>query len=510
MPITSLSPVRTCSDLAAAIQAIGDLFTQATPAIGLEGAAPAPGFGHYDGLPSRVEFSDEGRNATLLAPISYTRPDGSAWPVPLGSALDGASIPRVFWSLIGGPFEGRYLNASIVHDHYCDARSRPWRDTHRMFHDAMRCSGVSAVQAKIMFYAVYRFGPRWNAPGVALEGALEAMRQPGDADAATLVADSEAIVGHGLNLAEIEALADARDTVRAAVEGALDAPAERIARARLLVVTGGSGTGEDLEAVAREAASLPDAVMARFEDLGIRIIACREAVTDFETGLRGVVPRGWENTGRTWDDVPGTYLDDRKRVVIATIAGPAGERVVPTAASGKHGSASLVVHESLHGHDYSGRHQVIRAAGFQTARDGDLARLGVYESQPGDAGLEETFAESGARFCVESAALHGDWPNLFGYWEAAPLAAGPVLESPLAVAEPDPAAPIGTAELRDDGAIRLDLRAEGPGGAIGHAAFVIARTDIVFPAVRDHLFAGGALEAAPGRVLPFRPMPASR
>ena len=33
-----------------------------------------------------------------------------------------------------------------------------------MFYNAMRCSGVSAVEAKTMFYALYRFGHHWKFP----------------------------------------------------------------------------------------------------------------------------------------------------------------------------------------------------------------------------------------------------------------------------------------------------------------------------------------------------------
>jgi hypothetical protein len=64
--------------------------------------------------------------------------------------------------LIGGPFEGRFRNASVVHDVACVIRDRPWQEVHRMFHDACRCGGVGAAKAATMYYAVYQFGPRWT------------------------------------------------------------------------------------------------------------------------------------------------------------------------------------------------------------------------------------------------------------------------------------------------------------------------------------------------------------
>lgn len=36
--------------------------------------------------------------------------------VKKGFVTDGASIPRIFWSIIGGPFEGPLLFAAVVHD----------------------------------------------------------------------------------------------------------------------------------------------------------------------------------------------------------------------------------------------------------------------------------------------------------------------------------------------------------------------------------------------------------
>jgi hypothetical protein len=118
------------------------------------------------------EFLDDGRRIKLLMPYSYTDPAGETWTVPAETIVDGASIPQPFWSVIGGPLEGRYRNASVVHDFYCDEKTRPWQAVHRVFFDAMLESGVDELQAKVMYYAVYMFGPRWEmveSRGVSLE-----------------------------------------------------------------------------------------------------------------------------------------------------------------------------------------------------------------------------------------------------------------------------------------------------------------------------------------------------
>lgn len=47
--------------------------------------------------------------------------------IPEGFVFDGASIPRVAWSLIGAPFEPDFIVAACVHDWYCD-RTRSAHD----------------------------------------------------------------------------------------------------------------------------------------------------------------------------------------------------------------------------------------------------------------------------------------------------------------------------------------------------------------------------------------------
>jgi plasmid stabilization system protein ParE len=471
--------------LAAALERIDALFAAEADEGALE--STPEDFGHYDGLPPRIELLDDGRVARLLEPIAYHRPDGTEWPVPAGSKLDGASIPRALWTLIGGPFEGKYRNASIVHDCYCDNHQRKWQHTHRMFYDAMRCSGVGSTKAGIMFYAVYRFGPRWPDPALESVG-IEETPAFSEIDAQTLLRDAEAIAEHGLNAAEIAALAEARES-SAALES-LEAPPSA---ADLLVVPGGRGKPDDVAVVAAHARSLPQYVVARFTKKKVRIVACRDNVTDFERHLDGVTPRGWERTGRTWNSVPGCYFPDKKRVVIATILDAAtGRRVIPDKASGLHGSDGLLVHESMHGYDFSLDHASRRDSGFQAARNADLGGLTEYELQQGDAGLEETFAETGAQHCVVPDVLAGRCPRLAGYWNAMPATTEAVAAPLEAPAEPGP---LGLAVREADGRIRLDLRATDEGGAIGHATIELVPGDPHHATLDQALFPAGALES---------------
>jgi hypothetical protein len=104
----------------------------------------------------------DGRTMALVQPFGYKDSHGVTWSVAVGTQVDGASIPRVFWSIIGAPFTGKYREASVIHDYYCQTRSRHWKAVHKVFLDGMLARGVDGFKAKLMYLAVYRFGPRWD------------------------------------------------------------------------------------------------------------------------------------------------------------------------------------------------------------------------------------------------------------------------------------------------------------------------------------------------------------
>ena len=278
-------------------------------------------------------------------------------------------------------------------------------------------------------------------------------------------------------------------------------PATPQAMAAALVIAGGSGTADDVAAIRPEIARLSAAVLRKLLDKKAHVVVCRGSVTDVATDLKGKVPRGWQGLGLTWDNVPGTYLSNGKRVLLATIAAAGGGRRMPATGEG-HGSINVALHETLHGHDFLSGHKPLDDKKFLAARLADFARLPKYLQQAGDAGKQETYAESGARFFAGDPALKGDWPAMFAYWSGAPLPAPPaasVLASlaPAPPVELEPGA-IGDAELAADGSITLDLRADGP-GAVGHLVVTLRPGDPAYARIRARAFpapAGLALLAS--------------
>lgn len=129
-------------------------------------------WGHFSSVP-KVMLLSGGRNLQLTEDFSYTDPDKKTWVAPKDSIVDGASIPKLFWSVVGGPLEGQYRNASIIHDVGCNRMVESWQDVHRVFYNACRCGGGGEYQAKILYTAVYHFGPRWKQKIVAAMQTIE-------------------------------------------------------------------------------------------------------------------------------------------------------------------------------------------------------------------------------------------------------------------------------------------------------------------------------------------------
>lgn len=148
-----------------------------------------------------TKWDVEGRKMILTQPFRYIDPAGGRWHAPKGAVIDGASIPRFAWSIIGGPFEGKYRNASVIHDIACIEKKRPWELVHLTFYYAMRAAGVDSTLASIMYAAVYHFGPRWTVsitdvvPKRRVEDSVKRIKQQHDPKSQFDVAVGPAIMG---------------------------------------------------------------------------------------------------------------------------------------------------------------------------------------------------------------------------------------------------------------------------------------------------------------------------
>lgn len=135
--------------------------------VALESLIPGD-YGTFEGGPVEVEWLPDGRCMLLLRDRVFHQllpkkiPPQDPWRAVAGMKTDGASIPPVFWSVIGGPFEGKYRDAAVNHDYECQVKRRAWRDVHLMFYAGMRANDEEPWIAKLMYFAVYFFGPHWG------------------------------------------------------------------------------------------------------------------------------------------------------------------------------------------------------------------------------------------------------------------------------------------------------------------------------------------------------------
>lgn len=92
----------------------------------------------------------------LVEPMKIMR-----YVVPAGFITDGASIPRFFWSLVGSPFTGKYVEVAILHDYlYSGAIDISFKEANRIFYKGMRKADVNKVKAYLMYKAVSFFGKK--------------------------------------------------------------------------------------------------------------------------------------------------------------------------------------------------------------------------------------------------------------------------------------------------------------------------------------------------------------
>ena len=109
-----------------------------------------------------AQTRDLHRDMRLLAPFGYIDPRGMHWDVPAGYVTNGASVPWGLWNIVGGPFDGPYRDAAVIHDYYCDKRDRAWEDVHKMFYEAAIARGTSENVAATMYAGIRFGGPRWQ------------------------------------------------------------------------------------------------------------------------------------------------------------------------------------------------------------------------------------------------------------------------------------------------------------------------------------------------------------
>ena len=124
---------------------------------------PDPRYGIFSTYYLKVEpLNDKSNRVRLLEDLIFIDSKGKKWTSPKGSVVDGATIPKAFQGIIGTPYGGEYVLASVIHDIAYDEKKESWQEVHRGFYDALLASGVEAKKASLMYMAVYEGSSRWG------------------------------------------------------------------------------------------------------------------------------------------------------------------------------------------------------------------------------------------------------------------------------------------------------------------------------------------------------------
>ena len=83
-----------------------------------------------------------------------------SFTIPKGYCWDGATIPRIFWRLIGSKTDPAFLIASMIHDVLCENHNYVNNDRYfadKVFERLLYVADVPAFNRWIMFHSVDNF-----------------------------------------------------------------------------------------------------------------------------------------------------------------------------------------------------------------------------------------------------------------------------------------------------------------------------------------------------------------
>jgi hypothetical protein len=106
----------------------------------------------YDGYFDIRNISED--TYELLSDGVFHIPGYGEVTVKKGFRFDGASVPKIFWSLIGSPFTGKYILAALLHDAlYASEHLSRWR-ADWIFLCYLKQLGVGWFKRNVMWGAV--------------------------------------------------------------------------------------------------------------------------------------------------------------------------------------------------------------------------------------------------------------------------------------------------------------------------------------------------------------------
>lgn len=93
----------------------------------------------------------------------YFHIDGRMVWIPAGYVCDGASIPRLFWSIVGSPFDPINVVGAWAHDYIYLTHLTDRNTADEVAFQIWRQAGMTLRKARVMWFAVNKFaGFAWK------------------------------------------------------------------------------------------------------------------------------------------------------------------------------------------------------------------------------------------------------------------------------------------------------------------------------------------------------------
>ena len=92
--------------------------------------------------------------------IDKTKEKNYTFTIPKGYKWDGATIPKIFWRIIGSKTDSAFLIPSLIHDVLCENHNYVENDRYfadKVFERLLYCAGVSDFKRWLMFNSVETF-----------------------------------------------------------------------------------------------------------------------------------------------------------------------------------------------------------------------------------------------------------------------------------------------------------------------------------------------------------------
>ena len=120
-----------------------------------------------NGFSGKLDISmlpgQSGENWILEHWLSYTAFNGVVYTVKEGFSTDGASIPRLFWRVIGCPLRGPYAPAAVIHDALYWTKLGSRKEADDLLLEMMERLPVGDIRSNLMYSAVRVGGWKpWN------------------------------------------------------------------------------------------------------------------------------------------------------------------------------------------------------------------------------------------------------------------------------------------------------------------------------------------------------------